>query len=160
MTYNKNNTESRYGNLLDKYMKLESNYVSTYAQKKKQEEQMCERYGGLLDNVKSPEHKIYETLIKLEDANVERKRKEAEEEEQKQLRIRERREREVRELQERKDRNDAIINNMLEKKKAEQEAYEKRKQEEAEHQKNLDRVAWLVNNVSERAALAYAQWIK
>ena len=53
-----------------------------------------------------------------------------------------------------------VINNMLEQKKVEQEAYEKRKQEEAEHQKKLDRIAWLVNNVSERAALAYAQWIK
>ena len=160
MTYNKNNTESRYGNLLDKYMNPECNYVSTYSEKKKQKEQMRERYGGLLDNVKSPEHKIYETLIKLEDANIERKRKEAEEEEQKQLRIKERREREAKDLQERKDNNTRVINNMLAKKKAEQEAYEKCKQEEAEHQKRLDRVAWLANNVSERAALAYAQCIK
>lgn len=160
MTYNKNKTESRYGNLLDKFMQPESNYVSTYAQKKKQEEQMRERYGSLMDNVKSPEHQIYKTMIRLEDANTERKRKEAEEEEQRQLRIKERREREARELQERRDRNDAVINNMLEQKKAKQEAYEKQKQEEAEHQKKLDKVAWLANNVSERAALAYAQWIK
>ena len=38
MTNNKNNTENRYGNLLDKYMNPESNYVSTYSEKKKQKE--------------------------------------------------------------------------------------------------------------------------
>ena len=61
MTNNKNNTENRYGNLLNKFTNNERNYA-TESQTKKKEEEMKDRYGNLLDSIERVEDRLYNTV--------------------------------------------------------------------------------------------------
>ena len=145
---NNNNNENRYGNLLDKYMdggnekKSYSPMLSREISKHKEEGKG--RYGDLLKNAK-PNNTIYDDIMNVQNASMRHRQNEEEEERQNQLRRQARIEREQRELQEHKDKNDAVINNMLEKKRAEQDAIEKKKKEEAEKADFYKRVESLMN---------------
>jgi len=150
--------ENRYGNLLDKYIDGGKNYTSPILNKEAQKYNKSEeekRYGGLLKNAK-PDYKLYDDIVNASNAGLRLKQQRAEEERQANLRMQERIEREQRELQERKDKHDATINNMLAKKKAEQEAVEKRKKEEAEKAEIYKHIERLMET-SPKAAEAYAE---
>lgn len=143
-----NNNDNRYGNLLDKYMdgdnekKSYSPMLNREISKRKEEGKG--RYGDLLKNAK-PNNTIYDDIMNVHNAFMRHRQNEEEEAYQNQLRRQERIEREQRELQEHKDRNDTLINNMLEKKRAEQAAVEKKKKEEAEKADFYKRVERLAN---------------
>ena len=143
-----NNNENRYGNLLDKYMdggnekKSYSPMLDREISKRKEEGKG--RYGDLLKNAK-PNDKIYEDILNVDNSCRMRRQNEAEQERQIQARRQERIEREQRELQERIDKNNAFVNNMLEKKEAERKAAEQKKKEEAEKADFYKRVERLAN---------------
>lgn len=149
-------SENRYGHLLDKYMdggKNKSYSPLLSSEEKKYKAEGENRYGDLLKNAK-PNLKLYEDMMKVEEAGREINQKRAEEEYLAGLRRQERIEREQRKLQERRDRNNATINKMLENKKAKQEAVEQKKKEEKERQEFYDRVQRLME-ISPNAAEAY-----
>lgn len=73
-----NNNNNKYGHLLDRYM--DCNNVD-YKTKQEREEETKSKYGHLLDYAK-PDYSALETMVKIEESNRERRRKEAEEEEQ------------------------------------------------------------------------------
>ena len=102
------------------------------------------RYGDLLKNA-VPNNTIYDDIMNVHNASMRRRQNEEEEAYQNQLRRQARIEREQRELQERIDRNDAFVNNMLEKKREEQAAIEQKKKEEAEKVEFYKRVERLAN---------------
>ena len=118
-----NNIENRYGNLLDKYIDG-GNEKKSYSpmlnrEISKHKEEGKGRYGDLLKNAK-PNNTIYDDIMNVHNASMRHRQNEEEEERQNQLRRQARIEREQRELQERIDRNDAFVNDMLEKKRTEQ----------------------------------------
>ena len=142
-----NNNDNKYGNLLDKYMDgSEKKSYSLMLNKEisKHKDDGKGRYGNLLKKAK-PNNKIYDDIMNVHNASVRSRQNEEEEARQNQLRRQARIEREQRELQEHKDRNDALINDMLEKKRKEQEAVEKKKKEEAEKADFYKRVERLIN---------------
>lgn len=150
--------ENKYGNLLDKYLDGGKKYTSPILSKEAQKYSKSEeenRYGDLLKNVK-PNDKLYEDIINASNAGLRLRQERAEEERQANLRRQERIEREEREFQERKAKHETTINNMLTKKKAEQDAIAKKKKEEAEKAeiyKNIERLM----ETSPKAAEAYAE---
>lgn len=83
-----------------------------YKTKQEREEYAENKYGHLVDYMK-PDYSTLEVMVKLEDSNRERRRKEAEEEERANQRRQERIEREKREQQERIDRNSAFVESFL-----------------------------------------------
>lgn len=149
--------ENKYGHLLDKYMdggkKYTSPILSQEAQKYNKSEEE-KRYGDLLKNAK-PNDKLYDDILKVSDMGLRLKQQRAEEERLANLRMKERQEREERDLQERRAKHDATINNMLAKKKAEQDAIEKKKKEEAEKAEIYRHIERLMET-SPEAAKAYA----
>lgn len=150
--------ENKYGNLLDKYIDGGKSYTSPLLNKEVQKYNKSEeekRYGDLLKNAK-PDYKLYDDIVNASNAGLRLKQQRAEEERQANLRMQERIEREQRELQERREKHDATINNMLAKKKTEQEAIEKRKKEEAEKAEIYKHIERLMET-SSKAAEAYAE---
>lgn len=149
--------ENKYGNLLDKYIDGGKQYTSPLLSKEEQryKEEGESRYGDLLKNAK-PDDKLYNDIINASNAGLRLRQQRAEEERQANLRAQERREREERELQERRDKHDATINNMLAKKKAEQDAIEQKKKEEAEKAEIYKHIERLMET-SPAAAQAYAE---
>ena len=149
--------ENKYGNLLDKYTGNGSNnsnkIVDDFKNRKKEEGKG--RYGTLLDNVdKFPTP--YDKMLDVENAMREMKRKEAEEQARHEQEIKAKREREKRELQARKDRNDAFVNDYLAKKEAEQKAIEEKKKKEAEQAEIYRNIEKMMETCPE-AAKAYAE---
>ena len=147
----KNNNENRYGNLLDEYMdggnKKKSYSPMLNKEISKHKDEGKDKYGDLLKNA-VPNYKIYDDMLNVDNVFKRRRQNEEEAKRQNQARRQERIEREQRELQEHIDRNNALINDMLEKKRAEQEAArqkaEKKKKEEAEKAnfyKNVERLS-------------------
>ena len=118
-----NINENKYGNLLDKYLDGGKKYTSPILSKEAQKYSKSEeekRYGDLLKNAK-PNDKLYDDIINASNACLRLRQQREEEERQANLRMKERHEREERELQERRAKHDETINNMLAKKKAEQQ---------------------------------------
>lgn len=149
--------ENKYGNLLDKYLDGGKKYTSPILSKEAQKYNKSEeekRYGDLLKNAK-PNDKLYDDILKVSDMRLRLKQQRAEEEKLANLRRKERQEREERELQERRAKHDETINNMLAKKKAEQDAIAKKKQEEAEKAEIYRHIERLMET-SPEAAKAYA----
>lgn len=150
--------ENKYGNLLDKYLDGGKKYTSPILSKEAQKYNKSEeekRYGDLLKNAK-PNDKLYDDIINASNAGLRLRQQREEEERQANLRMKERQEREERELQERREKHDATINSMLERKKAEQEAIEKKKKEEAEKAEIYRHIERLMET-SPAAAQAYAE---
>lgn len=150
-------SESRYGNLLDKYMNGGQKYTNQLLNESqnKHEAEGKTRYGDLLKNAK-PNYKLYEDMVKISECNRKIKQQRAEEEHQNNLRRQRRIEQEQIKEQERKDRINAAIDNMLKKKKAEQEVIEEKKkkeQEQAEIYKHIEKLM----QTSPKAAEAYAE---
>ena len=149
--------ENKYGNLLDKYIDGDKKYTSPILSKEAQKYNKSEeekRYGDLLKNAK-PNDKLYDDILKVSDMGLRLKQQRAEEERLANLRMKERQEREERDLQERRAKHDATINNMLAKKKAEQDAIAKRKKEEEEKAEIYRHIERLMET-SPEAAKAYA----
>ena len=132
MTNNKNNTENRYGNLLNKFTNNERNYA-TESQIKKKEEEMKDRYGNLLDNVERPEDRLYDTVSRIGDTNRAYRNKQAKDYEDSLRRMEERREQKSMEEKERMEANCRLINEMENKRQqklsAEAKKYEAEKRE-------------------------------
>lgn len=150
-------SENRYGNLLDKYTGNESNnsnrILNDFTRSKKEEGK--DKYGTLLDNV-GELRTIYDSILDCEKATSKYRRNKAEEERQEQERIKKNRERKEQELQARKDKNTAFVEDYLAKKEAEQKAIEEKKKketEQAEIYKNIERLM----ETSPAAAHAYAE---
>lgn len=150
-------SDNRYGNLLDKYMDGSKKYTSPLLSKEEQKYKAEgeSRYGDLLKNAKEND-KLYEDIINASNAGLRLRQERAEEERQANLRRQERIEREERELQERREKHEATINNMLAKKKAEQDAIAKKKNEEAEKAEIYKHIERLMET-SPAAAQAYAE---
>lgn len=150
MTTNNNN---KYGHLLDKYM--DDNSVD-YKTKQEREEETKNKYGNLLDNAK-PDYSTLELMVKIENSNIERRKREAEEKERANQRRKERIEREEREHQERIDRNSTFVESFLAKKEAEREAERKAAEEKrlkAEREQNfLNGIQRLIDFKDETAAM-------
>ena len=148
-----NNNNNKYGHLLDRYM--DSNNVD-YKTKQEREEEIKNKYGNLLDNAK-PDYSALERMVKIENSNIERRKREAEEEERANQRRQERIEREKREQQERIDRNNAFVESMLAKKEAEREAARKAAEEKrlkAEREQNFfNGIQKLIDFKDETAAM-------
>ena len=150
--------ENKYGNLLDKYMDGGKNYTSPLLTQEAQKYNKSEeekRYGDLLKNAK-PNDKLYEDIINASNAGLRLRQQREEEERQANLRMQQRIEREEREMQERREKHDATINNMLAKKKAEQDAIAKKKKEEEEKAEIYRHIERLMET-SPEAAKAYAE---
>lgn len=155
-------TENRYGELLDKY--INSGNSKDYngmldREKQKYIGEAENRYGDLLKNVK-PDMNCLNTMVNLEDDRRRRKIKEAEEEREINAKRQKRIEREKQEHENRLVRNNAFVNDFLEKKKNEQilkdkEAQDKRKKEE-EEQKLYSDIDKLMN-IDPKLADAYIQ---
>ena len=150
-------SDNKYGNLLDKYIDSDKKYTNPLLSKEEQKYKGKEkdRYGDLLKNAK-PDYTLYDDIVNASNAGLRLKQQRAEEERQARLRMQERREREERELQERKAKHDATINNMIAKKKAEQDAIEQKKKEEAEKTEIYKHIERLMET-SPKAAEAYAE---
>ena len=139
-------SDNRYGNLLDKYMDGSKKYTSPILSKEAQKYNKSEeekRYGDLLKNAK-PNDKLYDDIINASNAGLRLRQQRAEEERQANLR-----------MQERREKHEATINNMLAKKKAEQDAIAKKKKEEAEQAEIYKHIERLMET-SPEAAKAYA----
>lgn len=137
MTNNKNNTENRYGNLLNKFTNNERNYA-TESQTKKKEEEMNDRYGNLLDNVERPEDILYDTVSRIGDTNRAYRDKRAKEYEDSQRRMEERREQKAMEEKERMEANQRFLNEM--ENKRQQKLSDEAKKYEAEKRERESRV--------------------
>lgn len=150
-------SENRYGNLLDKYMGKERNnsnkILNDFTRSKKEEGKG--KYGTLLNNV-GELRTIYDSMLDCEKATSEYRRNKAEEERQEQERIQKNREREKQELQARRDKNTAFINDYLAKKEATQKAIEEKKKKEAEQAEIYKHIEKLMQT-SPKAAEAYAE---
>lgn len=156
MKQNNNNNGDRYGNLLNNYMKsIEKKEYSHMLEHEagKHREEGKDRYGDLLKNAKK-NNKIYDDILNMDKANRMRQQREAEEEYMFRIRQQERIEKAERELQERIDRNTAAVNNMLAKKKAEEDALKQKNKEEAEKAEFYKRVENLIE-ISPRLAEVY-----
>ena len=130
------NNNNKYGHLLDKYM---DSTIVDYKTKQEREEETKDKYGHLLDYAK-PDYSTLELMVKIDNSNIERRKREAEEEERANKRRQERIEREKREEQERIDRNNAFVESFLAKKEAEREAGRKAAEEKrikAEREQNF-----------------------
>ncbi len=149
-------SDNRYGGLLDKYMDGSKKYISPLLSKETQKYNKSEeekRYGDLLKNAK-PNDKLYNDIINVSNMGLRLRQQRCEEERQANLRAQQRRESEERELQERMEKHDAVINSMLAKKKAEQDAIAKKKKEEAERAEIYKHIERLME-ISPQAANAY-----
>ena len=135
-------TNNKYGNLLDKYIGAGNN---------KTEEQ--QRYGDLLKNAK-PDETLYNDIVNVSNANLKLRQQRAEEDQLANLRMKERIERKERELEARRAKNDATINSMLDRKKAEQDSIIRKKKEEAERAEIYKRIEKLMETAPD-AAQAY-----
>ena len=147
------NNNNKYENLLDKYMDYSN---ADYKTKQEREEETKRKYGNLLDNAK-PDYSSLELMVKIDNSNTERRKREAEEEERVNQRRRERIEREKREQQERIDRNSAFVESFLAKKEAEREAERKAAEEKrlkAEREQNfLNGIQRMIEFKDETAAM-------
>lgn len=127
---------NKYGHLLDNYM--DYNNID-YKTKQEREEETKNKYGNLLDNAK-PDYSALELMVKIDNSNIERRKREADEEERANQRRQERIEREKKEQQERIDRNSAFVESFLAKKETEREAGRKAAEEKrlkAEREQNF-----------------------
>ena len=95
-------------------------------------------------------------MLDCEKATSEYRRNKAEEERQEQERIQKNRERKEQELQARKDKNTAFVEDYLAKKEAEQKAIEEKKKKEAEQAEIYKHIEKLMQT-SPKAAEAYAE---
>lgn len=150
-------SENRYGNLLDKYMGKERNnsnkILNDFTRSKKEEGNG--KYGTLLNNV-GELRTIYDSMLDCEKATSEYRRNKAEEERQEQERIQKNRERKEQELQARRDKNTAFVEDYLAKKEAAQKAIEEKKKKEAEQAEIYKHIEKLMQT-SPKAAEAYAE---
>lgn len=122
----KEKAEISYGDLLLRNVeKIEERH-------KRESENRYGNLGNLLKTVKSPEEKLYEDMSRLEDTRARRMKQEAAEKRQADLKRQQRIEKELLEEQEFENRINTVVNNMIAKNKAEQEAIKKLKKEEAE----------------------------
>ena len=119
----------------------------------KHREEGKDRYGDLLKNAKQ-NNKIYDDILNMDKANRMRQQKEAEKEYMYIIKQQERIEKAEREQQECIDRNTAAVNNMLAKKKAEEDALKQKNKEEAEKAEFYKAVENLIE-VSPRLAEVY-----
>ena len=126
------NNTNKYGDLLDKYM---DNAHGDYRTKQEREEEARGRYGNLLDHAK-PDNKIYEDMIAVDNVCGNIRRQREDEYERVNLYRQERIEREKKEYEERVVRNDAFVNDFLQKKEAERKA-EDEKRKAAERGQNM-----------------------
>lgn len=140
-TKKNNETQNKYGHLLDKYV---DNAHADYQTKKEREEEARSRYGHLLDYAK-PNNKIYEDILGIDDECRRVRQQRAEDYERANIRRQERIEREKREQQERTDRNNAFVNSYLEKKEAERKAAEKKRLEAEREQSFLNDIQRMIN---------------
>lgn len=149
--------ENRYGNLLDKYMGKESNnsnrILNDFTRSKKEEGKG--KYGTLLNNVDNLPT-IYDKILNVENATRRMNQEEAEKQAEHEREIKLKREREKQELQARRDKNTAFINDYLAKKEATQKAIEEKKKKEAEQAEIYKHIEKLMQT-SPKAAEAYAE---
>lgn len=120
---------------------------NTYAgSKTKQEREQAEkgRYGNLLEHAK-PNDKLYDDMTNVDNMCRKLRQQRADEYEQENRRRQERIECEKQNLQERRDRHEAFVNDYLNKKEAERKIVEKKKKEEAEKADFYKRVERLAN---------------
>ena len=149
-------SENKYGNLLNKYMEKESNnsnkILNDFTRSKKEEGKG--KYGTLLDNVdKLPT--IYDKILDVENATRRMNQEEAEKQAKHEQEIKAKHEREKQELQARRDKNTAFVDDYLAKKEAEQKAIEEKKKKEAEQAEIYKHIEKLMKT-SPKAAEAYA----
>lgn len=150
-------SENRYENLLDKYTGKESNnsnkILNDFTRSKKEEGKG--KYGTLLDNVdKLPT--IYDKILDVENATRRMNQEEAEKQAKHEQEIKAKHEREKKELQARRDKNTAFVEDYLAKKEAEQKAIEEKKKKEAEQAEIYKHIEKLMQT-SPEAAKAYAE---
>ena len=144
-TKKNNETQNKYGHLLDKYV---DGAHADYQTKQKREEEARNRYGHLLDYAK-PDYKIYEDILGADDACRRVRQQRADDYEQANIRRQERIEKEKRELQERADRNNAFVDSYLEKKEAERIAAEEKSKEAEREQSFLNSIQRMINSKKE-----------
>lgn len=137
MTNNKNNTENRYGNLLNKFTNNERNYA-TESQTKKKEEEMKDRYGNLLDSIERVEDRLYKTVSRIGDTNRAYRNKQAKDYEDSLRRMEERREQKAMEEKERMEANQRFLNEM--ENKRQQKLSDEAKKYEAEKRERESRI--------------------
>ena len=140
-TKKNNETQNKYGHLLDKYV---DGAHADYQTKQEREEEARSIYGHLLDYAK-PNNKIYEDILGMDDACRRVRQQRAEANIQANIRRQERIEREKREQQERTDRNNAFVNSYLEKKEAERKAAEEKRKEAEREQSFLNSIQRMIN---------------
>lgn len=144
--------ESKYENLLDKYM--DDKHVD-YRTEQEHEQAERGKYGNLLDHAKS-NNTLYDGILNVDNMCRRIRQQRADEYEQDNVRRQERIEREKADLQERKDKYETFVNDFLNKKEAELKAAEKKKKEEAEKagfHKRVERLA----NINPHMAEVYVQ---
>ncbi|MCM1048707.1 MAG: hypothetical protein NC433_09790 [Clostridiales bacterium] len=144
--------ENKYGHLLDKYM--DNNHVD-YGTKQEREQTVQDRYGGLLEHAK-PNNKLYDDILNVERTCKSIRQQREDEYERANIRRQERIECEKQEHENRVARNDAFVNDFLEKKEAERKVIKQKKKEEAEKAdfyKNIERLA----NIDPHMAEVYIQ---
>lgn len=159
MNNDTNTANNKYGHLLDKYLEPE---LLDWKIKQQREKEAKERYGNLLDKAK-PDTSTLELMAKMENDQIERRKREGEERKVSALRRQEQIEavkrREERHNAEVRDYAESIILNRENRRKEAERAEQEKREAEEEQQKMYDNISGLIR-INPKTAEAYVQILK